>query len=122
MKLSVLIPVYNEEKQVVELLRRVAAVPVEKEIIVVDDCSRDRSWELIQAANISELRAFRHTINQGKGAGIQTALKQATGEVVLIQDADLEYDPDDYPKLLAPIQRGEAQVVYGARATSTAKS
>jgi glycosyltransferase involved in cell wall biosynthesis len=80
MKLSVLIPVYNEEKQVVELLRRVAAVAVEKEIIVVDDCSRDRSWELIQSAGIPELRAFRHSMNQGKGAGIQTALKQATGD------------------------------------------
>jgi glycosyltransferase involved in cell wall biosynthesis len=111
----VLIPDYKEEKQVVELLRRVAAAPVDKEIIVVDDCSKDRSWELIQSANIPALRAFRHSVNQGKGAGIQTALKQAAGDVVLIQDADLEYDPNDYPKLLAPLLRGEAQVVYGAR-------
>ena len=98
-----------------ELLRRVSAVEVDKEIIVVDDCSTDRSWELIQSAGVRELRAFRHPVNRGKGAGIQTALREATGDVVLIQDADLEYDPNDYPKLLAPLIRKEADVVYGAR-------
>ena len=115
MKLSVLIPVYNEEPQIVELLHRVAAVDVDKEIIVVDDCSTDRSWELIQALDIKALRAFRHPVNRGKGAGIQTALREATGDAVLIQDADLEYDPSDYPKLLAPLMRKEADVVYGTR-------
>lgn len=115
MKLSILIPVFNEEPQILELLRRVAAVDLEKEIIVVDDCSTDRSWELINSVQIPELRAIRHPVNQGKGAGIQTALREATGDVVIIQDADLEYSPEEYPKLLAPLQRQEADVVYGAR-------
>ena len=121
MKLSVLIPVYNEEGLIAELLRRVAAVPMDKEIILVDDCSTDGSWAVVSAAQIPELRLFRHPENRGKGSGIRTALEQATGDVVLIQDADLEYDPGDYPKLLAPLARGEADVVYGARDLSAQK-
>lgn len=115
MKLSVLIPVYNEERLIAELLRRVASVAVEKEIILVDDCSTDRSWEIIGALDIPELRTYRHPINQGKGAGIRTALQHATGDVVIIQDADLEYDPQDYLRLLQPLVEGKADVVYGAR-------
>lgn len=115
MKLSILIPVYNEETLITELLRRVAAVDIEKEIILVDDCSTDRSWELVRGLQMPELVTLRHPQNRGKGAGIRTALEHATGDVVLIQDADLEYDPRDYIKLLAPLARGEADVVYGAR-------
>jgi glycosyltransferase involved in cell wall biosynthesis len=115
MKLSVLIPVYNEEAGVATILQRVAAVPVEKEIIVVDDCSRDRTWEILQGIKMPGLRLFRHEVNKGKGAGIRTALAEATGDAIIIQDADLEYDPQDYLKLLPPLIEGKAKVVYGAR-------
>jgi glycosyltransferase involved in cell wall biosynthesis len=115
MKLSILIPVFNEEVLIAELLRRVAAVDLEKEIILVDDCSTDASWSIINGLNIDELHVYQHPENLGKGAGIRTALAQATGDVVMIQDADLEYDPRDYPKLVEPLMRGEADVVYGAR-------
>ena len=115
MKLSVLMPVYNEEKGVATILQRVAAVPVEKEIIVVDDCSRDGTWAILQSLTIPDLRLFRHEVNKGKGAGIRTALAQASGDAVIIQDADLEYDPQDYLKLLPPLANGTAKVVYGAR-------
>jgi glycosyltransferase involved in cell wall biosynthesis len=121
MKLSVLIPVYNEEEGVAEILRRVAAVPVEKEIIVVDDCSRDRTWEILRSLNIPELRMFCHEVNKGKGAAIRTALAEATGDAIIIQDADLEYDPQDYLKLLPPLVEGKAKVVYGARSLSKQK-
>ena len=115
MKLSVLIPVYNEEQGVATILERVAAVPVEKEIIVVDDCSRDRTWDILQGLKIPGLRLFRHDVNKGKGAAIRTALAEATGDAVIIQDADLEYDPQDYLRLLPPLIEGKSKVVYGAR-------
>jgi dolichol-phosphate mannosyltransferase len=115
MKLSVLIPVYNEGESVKELLDRVLAVPVEKELVVVDDCSTDDTWDVLQSIDDPRLRIFRHGINQGKGSAIRTALQHATGDVVIIQDADLEYSPDDYPQLLAPVLSGEAQIVYGVR-------
>jgi dolichol-phosphate mannosyltransferase len=115
MKLSVLMPVYNEANGVATILERVAAVPVDKEIIVVDDCSRDATWSILQGVNIPGLRLFRHEVNKGKGAAIRTALAQASGDAVIIQDADLEYDPQDYLKLLPPLIDGTAKVVYGAR-------
>ncbi|MHB1296499.1 MAG: glycosyltransferase family 2 protein [Anaerolineae bacterium] len=115
MRLSVLIPVYNEEAGLAELLQRVAAVQVDKEIIVVDDCSRDGTGAILSRIALPQLRVIRHGVNKGKGAAIRTALAAATGDVVVIQDADLEYDPADYAALLAPIARGEAQVVYGVR-------
>ncbi|MHB0858522.1 MAG: glycosyltransferase family 2 protein [Anaerolineae bacterium] len=115
MKLSVLIPVYNEEAGLETLLGRVAAVQVDKEIIVVDDCSHDGTGRILDRIRLPQLRIIRHGVNQGKGAAIRTALEAATGDVVVIQDADLEYDPADYPALLAPIIQGEAQVVYGVR-------
>ncbi|MFO7916974.1 MAG: glycosyltransferase family 2 protein [Anaerolineae bacterium] len=115
MKLSVLMPVYNEEAGLEEIIRRVAAVDVEKEIIVVDDCSDDRTPEILQMLDVPELRVLRHETNRGKGAAIRTALEAATGDAIIIQDADLEYDPRDYEALLAPLISGEAQVVYGAR-------
>lgn len=113
MKLSVLVPVYNEEKSVAELIARVKSVPVDKEIIVVDDHSRDRTLEVLRT--IPGIRVFTHEVNRGKGAGIRTALAHATGDVVLIQDADLEYNPDDYPVLLAPFSDPDVDVVYGSR-------
>ncbi len=115
MKLSVLIPVYNEGESVRELLGRVLAVPVEKELVVVDDCSSDNTWEVLRSVQDERVRVFHHEVNRGKGAGICTALSHATGDLCIIQDADLEYSPDDYPKLLEPILSGKAQVVYGVR-------
>lgn len=115
MKLSVLMPVYNEEAGLEAILRRVAEVPIEKEIVVVDDCSRDRTASILANTAIAELRVIHHPVNRGKGAAIRTALAAASGEAIIIQDADLEYDPQDYTRLLAPILAGQAQVVYGVR-------
>jgi dolichol-phosphate mannosyltransferase len=121
-KLSVLMPVYNEEDGLETILRRVAAVDVAKEIIVVDDCSTDATSEILAKLDLPDLRVERHPVNRGKGAGIRTALAAATGDAVIIQDADLEYDPADYGALLAPILRGEAKVVYGVRDFSSQKA
>ncbi|MFH1085055.1 MAG: glycosyltransferase family 2 protein [Chloroflexota bacterium] len=119
MKLSVLMPVYNEEAGLATILARVAAVPIEKEIIVVDDCSRDRTADILaetlRQGAIPGLRVIRHSSNQGKGAAIRTALQAASGDAVIIQDADLEYDPHDYAALLQPIVEGRSRVVYGVR-------
>jgi glycosyltransferase involved in cell wall biosynthesis len=117
MKLSVAIPVYNEEKTLQEIVERVQATPYEKEILLVDDCSKDRSPEIIAelVKRYDNVRAFRHEVNQGKGAALGTALKNFTGDVFLIQDGDLEYDPSDYGALLKPILAGKADVVYGSR-------
>ena len=116
MKLSVVIPVYNEENTIREIVRQVQAVPYEKEIIVVDDCSTDGTWQQLQElADKGEIRLFRHKVNRGKGAACRTGIAQVQGDVVIIQDADLEYDPADYPILLEPIARGKSKVVYGSR-------
>ncbi len=115
MKLSVLIPVYNEEHSVIELLQRVLAVPCDHEIVVVDDCSSDGTWEVLCGLDDPRVHTYRHEVNRGKGSAICTALSKATGDMVIIQDADLEYDPADYTRLLQPIQRGQAEVVYGVR-------
>ena len=121
MKLSVLMPVYNEEAGLETILRRVAAVPIEKEIIIVDDCSSDRTAEILNAIEIANVRVIRHPINRGKGAAIRTALEAVSGDAVIIQDADLEYDPEDYAKLLEPIAKGQARVVFGVRSFAAQK-
>ena len=124
MKLSVLVPVYNEERTLEEVVGRVCAFPKAKEIILVDDGSKDRSREILtrlQEANqrakdpLNHIRVFFQERNQGKGAALKTALGHVTGEIVLVQDADLEYDPADYPALIEPIEKGLADVVYGTR-------
>ena len=115
MKISVLMPVYNERATLMEILARVRAVPIEKEIILVDDGSSDGTRELLAGLSGDDLHIILHERNRGKGAAIRSGLAQASGDVVIIQDADLEYDPNDYPALIAPIAAGEADVVYGSR-------
>lgn len=116
MKISVVIPVYNEQGTIREIVERVAAVPLEKEIIVVDDYSTDGTpAELKKMEEEGLIRLFRHEVNQGKGAACRTGISKVEGDVVIIQDADLEYDPADYPILLGPIEKGLTKVVYGSR-------
>ena len=115
--LSIVIPVYNEEKTLRQVVQQVQSVelPLAREIILVDDASRDGSRAIIESLAGDGIRAFFHAVNQGKGAALRTGFAQARGEIVLIQDADLEYDPHEYPKLLAPILADKADVVYGSR-------
>jgi len=117
LRLSVIVPVYNERNSVVPILEKVLAVELPKEVIVVDDGSTDGSADLLGefVQKHPQVTLLRHEHNRGKGAAIRTALSQATGDVVVIQDADLEYDPRDLPGLLEPIRRGEAEVVFGSR-------
>ena len=120
-KLSVIVPVYNERNTVVEVVRRMRAVElpdgIEREIVVVDDGSTDGTRDVLRQLGDSTVRIVVHEGNRGKGAAVRTGLALATGDYVLIQDADLEYDPDDWPRLIAPITRGRARVVYGSRFT-----
>jgi glycosyltransferase involved in cell wall biosynthesis len=117
MKLSVVIPVYNEKSTVEEIIRRVQAVDVglEKEIVVVDDASTDGTRDILQRQSAENVRVVLHEKNSGKGGALRTGFSEAGGDIVLVQDADLEYDPREYPKLLAPILEGRADVVYGSR-------
>ena len=117
LRASVVIPCYNERPTIDELINRVHAVPVDKEVIVVDDCSTDGTRELLlkRAQERGDITLRLRPRNGGKGASVQEGLKCASGDVVIIQDADLEYDPADYPVLLRPIQTGKARVVYGSR-------
>jgi len=114
-KLSILIPVYNEKDTILEILSRVKGVKFPKEIVIVDDYSTDGTRDLLKNLCDPEIQVILHDKNRGKGAAIRTALDQVRGDVVLIQDADLEYDPKDYPTLLEPILNGLAEVVYGSR-------
>lgn len=117
MKLSIVIPVYNEKDTLEEIFRLVQLTPYNKEIIAVDDASTDGSRDILRrlAGEYEDVKVFHHDRNQGKGAALRTAFAHVTGDVVLIQDADLEYRPDDYPALLQPIQQNVADVVYGSR-------
>ena len=117
MKLSVVIPCYNEAKTIRAIIDRVRASPVaDKEIIIVDDCSRDGTRDLLRTQLMPLVdKVIFHEVNQGKGAALRTGFAAATGDVVVVQDADLEYDPNEYPKLLEPIIAGRADVVFGSR-------
>ncbi len=115
MKLSVVIPVYNEKETIRDIVKDVAAVNIEKEIILVDDCSTDGTRDIIRGMANDTLRIVLHERNMGKGAALRTGFSHATGDIVIIQDADLEYDPIEYPKLIKPIVDGKADVVYGSR-------
>ncbi len=116
-QLSVLIPAYNEERTIRSVVERVRSVEIETEIIIVDDCSSDGTRDILRAmaAEDASLKVRFHEHNQGKGAAIRSALAEATGEMVIVQDADMEYDPAEYPRLIQPILDDVADVVYGSR-------
>jgi dolichol-phosphate mannosyltransferase len=114
-KLSVVIPVYNEIHTIRDLVAKVKSIPVDKEIVLVDDGSTDGTSPVLDELAGGDVRVVHHEKNRGKGAAIRTALEHVKGDVVIVQDADLEYDPGDYPRLLAPILEGKTTVVYGTR-------
>lgn len=113
MLLSVIIPVFNEENTVREIINRIQGLGIQKEIIVVNDCSSDASGKILES--IEDIRLFTHHVNSGKGAAIRTGLAHAKGEIVIVQDGDLEYNPQDIPFLLRPVEANIADVVYGSR-------
>jgi glycosyltransferase involved in cell wall biosynthesis len=114
-RLSVVIPAFNEEATIRAILERVRAVPAVSEIVVVDDRSTDRTGQLLEQIDWPNLRVLRHDVNRGKGAALRTGLSVITGELVVIQDADLEYDPREFGRLMEPILQGRTDVVYGSR-------
>ncbi len=113
--LSVLMPVYNEAQTIHEAIEAVLNTPYKKEIVVVDDGSMDGTRDLLRAMDIPELKVFFHEKNTGKGGALRTAMQKATGDILVVQDADLEYDPAEFPVLLEPILAGKADVVFGSR-------
>ena len=115
MKLSIIIPVYNEKKTIKDLIEKISLIDIPKEIIIVDDYSSDGTREILAEIESDGVKVFYHERNMGKGAAVRTAVKHVTGDIVIIQDADLEYDPRDYPDLIRPIVEDRADVVYGSR-------
>ncbi len=122
--MSVIVPVYNERRTVAEVIRRIrrVEVPLELEVIVVDDGSNDGTEKVLSTLQDSTVRVITHDRNRGKGAAVRTGLASARGDLVVIQDADLEYDPEDWPRMLEPMFKGKAQVVYGSRFTGERKN
>jgi len=115
-KLSVVIPVYNEQQWITEIVRRVQEVPIPKELILIDDFSTDGTRKILKEMEaVPNIRVIYHEKNQGKGAALRTGFKHATGDVVIVQDADLEYDPAEFPRLVQPIVENKADVVFGSR-------
>jgi len=115
MKLSILIPVYNEKNTILELIKQVKKASPKAEIIITDDCSTDGTTAILHKIKDQQMKILYHQQNQGKGAALKTAVAHATGDITIIQDADLEYDPQDYQILIKPIIKGNADVVYGSR-------
>lgn len=117
MKLSIIIPAYNEEATIQTILKKIEEVNIKKEIIIVDDGSKDKTRSILKKkySKIPNYKIIFHEKNKGKGMAIRTGLKSATGDIIIIQDADLEYDPKDYPALIQPIIDGKTEVVYGSR-------
>lgn len=115
MLLSVIIPAYNEKYTITEAIERVCATDIPKEIIVVDDCSFDGTREALAEIEMDGVKVFYHERNKGKGAAVRTGLYHVIGDIVIIQDADMEYDPREYPNLIKPIVEGKADAVYGSR-------
>jgi glycosyltransferase involved in cell wall biosynthesis len=114
-KLSVAVPVYNEKDWIREIVRRIQAVPIPKEIVIVDDCSTDGTRDILRELESDEIRVFYQARNQGKGAALRECFKHCGGTAVVVQDADLEYDPAEYPRLIQPIIDNKADVVFGSR-------
>jgi glycosyltransferase involved in cell wall biosynthesis len=126
MKISIVIPVYNEEKTVAAIIEKVRKAPLHaagaaREIVVVDDCSSDGTGNVLKTVEGPEVKVFSHEVNKGKGAALRTGFAHCTGDIIIVQDADLEYNPDEYPSLLAPIIEGDADVVYGSRFVGAAR-
>lgn len=115
MKLSIIMPIYNEERTLREIIEQVKKIDIEKELIIVDDGSSDTTKEILSTIKDDSIKIFTHAVNKGKGSAIKTALDHLTGELVIIQDADLEYDPNDYIKLIELFKSGKADVVFGSR-------
>lgn len=115
MKLSIIMPVYNEKNTINEIISRVMAVSIPKELIIVDDFSKDGTREMLKKIRSRDIKTIFHERNYGKGHALRTGIKHATGDIVIIQDADLEYDPQEYAKLIKPIIDGKVKVVYGTR-------
>lgn len=115
MKISVVIPVYNEKDTILEIVQRVKKEPTEKEIIIVDDYSTDGTRDILKRIGDDNIKIFFHEKNQGKGAALRTGFSMISGDIIIVQDADLEYDPQQYPYLIKPILDGKADVVYGSR-------
>jgi glycosyltransferase involved in cell wall biosynthesis len=115
LRLSVVIPVYNEVHTIEKIIDLVRAVPIDKEIIIIDDCSSDGSRELLRGLSASDTKVLFHEKNMGKGAALRTGFKHVTGDYLIVQDGDLEYDPQEYTELMKPVLEGKATVVYGSR-------
>jgi len=124
MKLSILIPVFNEERTVRDILTLILGININKELIIVDDCSYDKTRDILKEyfSDNPQIKIIYHQKNLGKGEAIRTALEAATGDICIVQDADLEYSPNDYPKLMQPLEQGDCDAVYGSRFLLSRKS